>query len=185
MTSQTFASILALTLIATGELKSMRIAIDFGSRGKFGTYICGHKDGHSVIVDSTSITWVRIGQDDNNPEWRVKSIGLSASDNFIISNGNYYGNGAEVTVDKIIANEGIGKTNVRLCAHVNAKCSLGYTLAHRMCGDKKNKAYTDWMNAHGQVRPTDAEWAAVLPWISQCYCNSQLCGWKWADQIAK
>jgi len=180
MKSHTFVSVLVLTLIATVELKSTIVSIDFNSRGKFGTYIRGHltEDKKAVVVDRTRYTWVRIGQDDKNPEWRAASIGPADSYDFIISNGNHYGNGTEVTIVQIIFHEGIGRTNIRPCfQRISTKCSRVFTFAHRMCGDIKNKAYSDWTKENNGVPPTEAGWAAVSPWVNGCYCKLGVCGW--------
>jgi hypothetical protein len=186
MNSQIFARMALLALITVVELKPMRVAIDFSSRGNYGTYIRGHKDGSVVVVNNTSDMWVRIGQDPTNTQWRLERIGPTDSYNFIISDGTYYGNGAEVTAEQIIAKEKIEKTNAKIdalrrCVRINAKCPSVYTIGHSMCQDKLDKAYNDWKEAHGGVAPTNAEWEAIKPSFSQCYCKSNICGWQWAD----
>ena len=139
-----FIPVLILSLTIVVELRPVRIKIDFGSHGKYGTYIRGHRDGDFVVVDSTSKDWVRIGQDNTNVDWRVKQAGLLDSYDFIISNGNYYGNGASATIDQIVALEGIRTTNTKItaprtCVQVTAKCPQARTVGHRICGEKKIK----------------------------------------------
>jgi hypothetical protein len=84
------------------------VGIDWNARGSHGVYIRGSKPTNDhVRVDHNSTQWWRIGQDDNNVMWRINNAGLQNSQDFLISNGAYFGNGTAHTIDEINDREGM------------------------------------------------------------------------------